>query len=224
MKIFASIPFNFFYAVLILVAAPNNSLFGDIILDSGTISVMQDSGGGGVGGTSTFNLSGVNISDVELLANFGVVDAGVDIRINGTSLFPQFDDVSQFSSQVVFLDTGVTQGNGNIESPFGPNNNGLPRLTVNATSAGTTFSGGAFVNSSSTIDYTPNFAVQDFSSLLNSGDNTIEFIVLNSFQGANLQGDFTVTQIETTSTSVPEPSVVGFGLLAFAGLFSRRRR
>ena len=225
MKIIALTSIKFLISLIVVTVFASYS-YGDIVLDSGNISVMQASGGGFLAGTSTFNLNGVDPLDVELLADFNIVDAGVDIRVNGTSLFPLFDDISQFSQDLVFLNTGVTRTSGdmgNVESPFSPNNNGLPRLTVESTSDGTVFSGGALLNSTSTVEYTPNFAVVDFSSLLNSGDNTIEFFVLNSFEGANLQGDFAVTQIVAT-TAVPEPSSTGLMLLGASSYLLRRRR
>ena len=226
MQIFA-LKFAKCISSLILVIAISGNADGDTILEMGTVSVMQASGGGGLGGTSTFTLSADDIPDLELLTNFSIVDAGVEIRVNGTSLFPLFDDISQFSQDLVFLDTGVTlsggNGEGNIESPFSPNNNGLPRLTVNSTSDGTTFGGGALVNDSSVTDYTPNFTVQDFTSLLVAGENNIEFFVLNSFEGANLQGDFTVS-LNPETVAVPEPTVTGFALFVLATGLTRRRR
>ena len=155
---------------------------------------------------------------MELLANLTVVDAGVNIVINGTSLFPLFTDISQFGPESVFLNTGEPNGGG-VNLPFSPNNNGLARLTVDATSTGTTFSGATFVSDSVITPYTPVFTSQDFSSLLRDGDNTIEFFVLNGFEGANLQGDFTVTLV-----AVPEPAtavvLAGLGI----GMLVRRRR
>ena len=222
MKLIAQNNVRFIFS-LILVTAFSSNTIADTVLDTGTVSVAQGSGGGFLGGTSTFTLDASDISDVELLANFSIVDAGVEIRVNDTPLYPLFNDVSQFSPDVVFLDTGVTQGTGNIESPFSPNNNQLPRLTVNATSEGTTFGGGAFVADTSTTDYTPNFLVQDFSSLLVAGQNTIEFYVLNDFEGANLQGDFTVSLNLATAT-VPEPTATGLAFLALLAGLSRRQR
>ena len=222
MKTISSNLIKFLLSIVAISALASNAS-GDIVLDSDIISVSQPSGGGFLAGTAMFDLTGIDPLDVELLASFDIVDAGVEIRINGTSLYPDFIDISQFGPEVVFLDTGVTQGTGNVENPFSPNNSGLDRLIVSAASDGTEFSGAAFVASTSVVDYTPNFAVQDFSSLLVDGDNTIEFFVLNGFEGANLQGDFTVTQIVTTAP-VPEPS--SFCLLLFVGasFLSRRRK
>lgn len=204
----------------LLVVLVNAPVQGSII-DSGNISVMTGSGGGFLGGTSTFSVTATEIPDVELLANFLIVDAGVEIVVNGTPLFPQFDDISQFGPVAVFSGTGEPNGGG-VNSPFGPNNNGLPRLTVNSTSAGTDFSGATFVGDTQTTVYTPVFAVQDFSSLLVAGNNTIEFFVLNNFSGSNLQGDFTVN---LNSAAIPEPGMMGVAVLAMlAGVSVRRRR
>lgn len=205
---------------LLFLALMAGTSWGSIVLSNGTIDAQAGSGGGILGGTATFNLQASEIPDVELLANFFIVDAGVDIVVNGTSLFPQFEDVSQFGPVAVFSGTGES-GGGGINSPFGPNSNNLPRLTVNSTSVGTDFSGATFQNSTSTVPYTPVFTVQDFSSLLQSGSNTIEFFVLNNFQGANLQGDFEVT---LNAAAVPEPSAIGLAMLAFLTCLASHRR
>ena len=213
---------------LILIPVLCSNSFGDIILREGDIDVsrtaQEGADGAFIGGTTTFDLTGIDSQDIELLANFDIVDAGVRISVNGMPLYPDFVDISQFGPDVVFTDTGVTQGTGNIENPFTPNNSGLDRLIVSSTSAGTDFSGAAFVSSTEVIDYTPNFAVQDFSSLLVAGENTIDFFVLNAFDGANLQGDFTVTQIEAATVSVPEPNSAGLMLLASLTFLANRRR
>ena len=199
----------------------NSTASADIVLDSGAISVQEPSGGGFIGGISTFSLTTAEIPDVELLTNLFIVDAGVDIVVNGTSLFPQFIDVSQFGPDSVFLGTGVA--NGGIENPFGTNSNGLPRLTVASNSAGTIFSGAVTPTTNSTITYTPNFTVEDFNGLLVAGTNTIEFFVLNGFEGANLQGDF-VVELNTTTAAVPEPGSAGLLGLLLVGCLSTRRR
>ena len=214
---------------LVLITVLSSNALGQLTVDSGTISAMEPSGGGFLAGTSTFDLAAADIQDLELLANFDIIDAGIDITVNGVSLYPQFQDYSQFSQDVVFLDTGVPLNErpgeeGNIQSPFSPNNNNLPRLTVESTSDGTEFSGGATTAATSTIPYTPNFVVQDFTSLLVEGQNTIQFFVLNDFQGANLQGDYTVS-LNPVVTSVPEPSATCFAFLAIVtGLLRRDRK
>ena len=188
-----------------------------IILDEGDISTTTQ---GGLAGTATFSVTAAEIPDVELLADFLIVDSGVDIVVNGTSLFPQFVDISQFGNVPVFSGTGETQGGG-VNQPFDPNMNGLPRLTVNSTSAGTTFSGATFEDDTQTTTYTPEFTVQNFSSLLIDGTNTITFFNLNDNGPASLQGDFAVT---LHSTAIPEPGMTGLAIVALVSCLSTRRR
>ena len=188
-----------------------------IILDEGDISTTVQ---GAPGGTATFSVTAAEIPDVELLADFLIVDAGVDIVVNGTSLFPQFADISNFGPVPVFSGTGETQGGG-VNFPFTPNMNGLPRLTVNSTSAGTTFSGATFPGDTQITTYTPEFTVQNFSSLLIDGTNTITFFNLNDNGPASLQGDFAVT---LHSTAIPEPGMTGLAIVALVSCLSTRRR
>ena len=188
-----------------------------IILDEGDISTTVQ---GAPGGTATFSVTAAEIPDVELLADFLIVDSGVDIVVNGTSLFPQFVDISQFGNVPVFSGTGETQGGG-VNQPFDPNMNGLPRLTVNSTSAGTTFSGATFPGDTQITTYTPEFTVQNFSSLLIDGTNTITFFNLNDNGPASLQGDFAVT---LHSTAIPEPGMTGLAIVALVSCLSTRRR
>ena len=175
---------------------------------------------GAPAGTSTFSVTAAEIPDVELLADFLIVDAGVDIVVNGTSLFPQFADISNFGPVPVFSGTGETQGGG-VNFPFTPNGSGLPRLTVNSTSAGTTFSGATTPLDTQTTTYTPEFTVQNFSSLLIDGTNTITFFNLDAGYGASLQGDFAVT---LHSTAIPEPGMTGLAIVALVSCLSTRRR
>ena len=212
---------------ILLVALLGGGASGDLVeLDAGNILASEEPGNGltaqgpFLAGTSTFNVTAAQIPEVELLANFSIVDAGVRIEVNNTRLFPDFDDVSEFGNQPVFTNTGEPAGGG-INNPFTPNNFELPRLTVNSTSAGTTFSGATFVDDTATRLYTPVFTVEDFNSLLREGSNTIDFFVLNSFEGANLQGDYTVAR---NVASVPEPGMTGVALLALFMTLSRRRR
>ena len=188
-----------------------------IILDEGDISTTTQ---GGLAGTATFSVAAAEIPDVELLADFLIVDSGVDIVVNGTPLFPQFVDISQFGNVPVFSGTGETQGGG-VNQPFTPNYNGLPRLTFNSTSAGTTFSGATFREDTQTTTYTPEFTVQNFSSLLIDGTNTITFFNLNDNGPASLQGDFAVT---LHSTAIPEPGMTGLAIVALVSCLSTRRR
>ena len=60
-----------------------------------------------LGGDASFSLTAEEIPDVRLLANLFLVDAGVDVVINGTSLFTQFNDISEFGPTNVFVGTGV---------------------------------------------------------------------------------------------------------------------
>ncbi len=198
----------------------------DIVLDSGAISVPSiDTTMPQSGGIASFSLTAAEIPDVELIADLFIVDAGVDVVVNGTSLFTQFDDISQFGPTDVFVGTGVP--NGGIEYPFRVNDDNLPRLTIESDSAGTTFSGAVEEASTSTITYTPNpdpnvFAIQDFNSLLNVGSNTIEFFVLNGFDDAALDGEFEVKL--NTTVAVPEPGSASLLGLFLVGYLSTRRR
>ena len=135
-------------------------------------------------------------------------------------MFTQFVDLSQFG-QPVFSGTGVA--NGGIENPFVVNNNGLPRATVASDSTGTIFSGAVTPTTNSTITYTPNFIVENFNDLLVVGPNNIEFIVLNGFEGARLEGEFTVS-VDTATTAVPEPGSASLLGLLLVGYLSTRRR
>lgn len=213
------VPSKILFVILSLIL-PSATSWGSVVISSETISASESSGNNILAGTATFNLLASEISDVEMLADFSIVDAGVNIVINGTSLFPQYQDLSQFGPESVFTGTGESDGGG-INQPFEANSNNLPRLTVNSTSAGTTFSGATFIGSTSTVTYTPVFTPEDFSSLLQSGSNTIEFIVLNGFEAARLEGNVIVT---LPAAAVPEPSSAGLALLAIlAGLAARRR-
>ena len=210
---------------VVLVAGP---VAGDmIVLDQGGISVSSnaDGQGGFSGGSSTFIVTAAAIPDVELLADFFIVDAGARIEVNGTPLYPDFDDISNFGTQPVFTNTGEPNGGG-VNDPFNANNNGpngtmLPRLTVNSTSAGTAFSGATFRGDTQTRPYTPVFTVEDFSSLLVEGSNTIEFFVLNSFETANLQGEYTVS---LNTQAIPEQGMAGIAVLMIISCLAIRRK
>ena len=211
------------FCFIVSITFVTGHVVGDTItLDEGDISTTVQ---GGLAGTATFSVTAAEIPDVELLADFLIVDAGVDIVVKGTSLFPQFVDISNFGNETVFSGTGETQGGG-VNFPFTPNNNGpngsgLPRLTVNSTSAGTTFSGATFPTDTQITTYTPEFTVQNFSSLLIDGTNTITFFNLNDNGPASLQGDFAVT---LHSTAVPEPGMTGLAIVALVSCLSTRRR
>ena len=212
---------------LFLITFFSGTTSADIVLDSGSISVPKtNTTVPQLGGTASFSLTADQIPDVELLANLFIVDAGVDVVVNGTSLFTQFNDISQFGPTDVFVGTGFP--NGGVDFPFSANTNGLPRLTIESDSTGTTFSGAVSPDSTSTITFTPNpdtnvFAIQNFNSLLNVGNNTIEFFVLNGFGNAALDGEF-VVELNTTTAAVPEPGSASLLGLFLVGYLSTRRR
>ena len=215
----SSVQVSRFVCALFVTAAAATAapLQASTILDINSFSRMEPSGGGFVVATSQFSLASGDIPNVIFEANFSVIDAGIQINVNGSTLFATGDDVSNFGPPV-FQSTAVQPDN--IDFSFSPNNSGLPRLTVLSDATGSDFSGAPFVASTSTEDYIPLFTVNDFTSLLQTGNNVIEIVNLNSFQGANLVGDYTVS----LPTSAPEPSAL---VLVFAGccvLASRRRR
>ena len=226
-------------ALFLLGSIPKNTS-AQTILNSGDTDVFFEMGdqnnpalGSFLAGTTTFNLTAADIPNVELLADFFVVDAGVDIVINGTSLFPQFDDLSQFGNVTVF-NTSVSPGffgapGGNIESPFSTNTDtSLPRLTISSNSAGTTFSGTLDPNTTAITTFPPAAALtnslQDFTSLLQVGSNTIEIFNLNQFEGATLDGEFVVSLAAIDPAAVPEPSSISILLLLGTCLVTKRRR
>ena len=237
MKQFTPIRIKSFFS-LVLIVAFSSSSFGDIV----ELTPFENEAPSGTfleaGGPFTFSLNGVDPDDVQLVANFYSIDAGVDIRVNGTSLFPQYADISQFSDQLVFLNTGVTrlgptetrQGGdfGNIESPFTANNNNtedmqFSRLTVTSGSAGTFFGGTVNPDTTDISVYDPNFVSVDFNSLLLSdSENTIQFSALNDDGPIGISGDFVISDV--TATAVPEPSTTILLLLASVALLSTRRR
>ena len=208
-------------AVLITIASTHTPLSADLILDTNTFESSEPSGGGFIAATTQiFVLTSADIPNVTFDANFDIIDAGIEILVNGTSLFNTGDDLSNFGPQV-FTPTAVQPNN--IDFSFASNNNGLPRLIVESDSTGTTLSGSPFQNSTSTFEYLPIFSVQNFSSLLQVGDNQIEIVNLNSFQGANLDGDYTVTLV-TPPTAFPEPSSLSLCLAGAMLCLGRRRR
>ena len=228
------------FGVIIAVSA---QLKADIALDSGNFDFMMpdaNNAGGFVVATSEFSLnSDADRLNTSFAANFFVIDAGIEIFVNGTRLFSTGNDVSHFGPRVFDTGLGILEGeDGNIENPFGtigPEGAPLSRLTVSSDSTGTSFSGIAFADPASpVVTFTPNPSpngfnngadftnISNFSNLLVVGNNTIEIVNLNNFQGANLAGDFTVTLIEATA-AVPEPTSL-LGLLALAGTMSLRRR
>ena len=237
MKQITPIRIKFFFS-LVLIVAFGSSSFGDIV----ELTPFQNEAPSGTflqaGDTFTFNLDGVDPDDVQLVANFFSIDAGVDIQVNGTSLFPQYADISQFSDQLVFLNTGVERlgptetregGDfGNIESPFTANNNNtddmqFSRLTVTADSAGTFFGGTVNPDTTDISVYDPNFVPVDFNSLLLAdSQNTIQFFALNDDGPIGVDGNFAIT--DATATAIPEPNTTIILMLASVALLSTRRR
>ena len=202
-------------AVLLTVAP----LHADTILDTNSFAGMEASGGGFVVATSNFSVASADIPSITFDANFSQIDAGIEILVNGMSFFDTGDDVSNFGPQV-FQVTAVQPDN--IDFSFDPNDNGLPRLTVTSDSTGTVMTGAPFVNSTNVETYLPIFAVADFTSLLQPGENTIQIVNLNSFEGASLTGDYTVTQV--MSVAVPEPTALSMLMLGgLIGMVRRRR-
>ena len=228
------------------IIATSAQLKAQIVLDSGSFNRGTDVDAPATVNytvaTAEFELTSTDdIPNVSFLANFVAVDAGVAIVVNNIPLFSTGDDVSQFGPRVFQTTLGFSfpgdQEDGNIQGPFGviddPTGVPLTRLTVQADSTGTSFSGVAVVDPGSVESFTPDLSGNNgsdfsnlsdplsFSNLLQVGDNTIEIVNLNSTDAANLVGDFTVTLPDTTS--VPEPNSL-LGLLTLAGMLSLRRR
>ena len=225
------------------IIATSGQLKAQIVLDSGSFNRGTDVDApfnvNYTVATAEFELTSTDdIPNVSFLANFVAIDAGIAIVVNGTQLFSTGDDVSQFGPRVFQTTLGflfpMDMEDGNIQDPFGVINDptGVPltRLTVQADSTGTSFSGVAVVDPGSVESFTPDLSgnngsdfsnLSNFSNLLQVGDNTIEIVNLNSVGGADLVGDFTVTLPDTTS--VPEPTSL-LGLLTLIGTMSMRRR
>jgi len=171
--------------------------------------------------SSAFSLTNADISSIVFEANFDVIDAGVRIDVNGLPLFATGADVSEFGPGGIFNFPTLSTTDTFIQNPFGPNDSSIPRLTVLSDSTGTTFSGSQTTTAASPAVFAPLFNVGDFTGLLAPGDNVIEIFVLNGFGGANLSGDFTVTQ---TAEAVPEPTSLSLCLVGGLMLAARRRR
>ena len=225
------------------IIATSAQLKAQIVLDSGSFNRGTDVDAPAIVNytvaTAEFELTSTDdIPNVSFLANFVAIDAGIAIVVNNIPLFSTGDDVSQFGPRVFQTTLGFSfsgdQEDGNIQGPFGviddPTGVPLTRLTVQADSTGTSFSGVAVVDPGSVESFAPDLSgnngsdfsnLSNFSNLLQVGDNTIEIVNLNGFEGADLVGDFTVTLPDTTS--VPEPTSL-LGLLTLAGMLSLRRR
>ena len=188
------------------------------VLDSGAISGSSLDLGSYVAATSNFTLTAGQLSNIELLAEFDIIDDGLEIIVNGTSMFVSMD-TSQYGNQD-FVVTAVQPND--VANPWSANSNGLARLIVLANGSGTSFSGSVDTTTATIVDYVPNSTVQDFNNLLVVGANQIEFVNHNASQGASLQGNFSVCEV--LPVAVPEPGslgLIGIGMLFFAG---RRRR
>lgn len=173
-----------------------------------------------------------NVDDVTFEANFTLIDAGIQILVNGTPLFTTPSDVTQFGPEGTFISNPTTDNNGNAFENLGFAFNALPgdlpRLTVNSDSTGTSFSGNnqTVINNATgditPVTYTPGFLVATFSDLLVANEsNTIVIQNINANAFANLAGDFEV--VSSAATAVPEPASV-LGLIALIGTMSLRRR
>ena len=208
-----------------------STLQADIVLDSGAISTSElnaNDAGGFLSASSSFTLVNSDIPNVQLETNFSLIDAGIEVIVNGTTLYSTGADLSNFGPAGLFVATPTQPDN--IDFSFDPNANGLPRLTAVSDITGTSFSGTSFVNSTNTVDFIEDFdsfsqasSPVDFTSLLQAGDNVIEIRNLNNFDGAQLAGDFTVTRI-VAAQAVPEPSSLALCLAGSALLLARRRR
>lgn len=184
----------------------------------------------------TIDFDVVDADDIAFEANFFVIDAGIQITVNGTPLFTTGPDVTQFGTPDNFFSTPGTDSAGvpfdNIGFGFNPltdpvTGDDLPRLTVNSDSAGTAFSGYNQVNlpdvpliAPTAVTYTTSFPVEIFTDLLNDNSpNTIQIFNINDNSFARLDGDFTLT---VEASAVPEPS--SLSLLLLGSLFCMKRR
>ncbi len=206
----------FWLAIVLSLSLFQNLSVADIVVDSGTIDGTSGTVGSYVAETSTFTLSDFQIAQTELFTDFFIIDDGVEIIVNDTSLFLSAD-TSEFGAQ----DFAVTAVQPNdIASPWTPNSNGLPRLTVLADSTGVAFSGSVDTTTANIVDYLPNFTVANFRDALMAGTNTIRFVNHNGTENARLTGAYTVTV-----RSVPEPtSLAVLGAFPLVMALRRRRR
>lgn len=186
-------------------------------------SIFAD--GGVVIPTIMFNLTDADIPNVTFEVDFDLIDAGIEIFVNDNSLFTTGPDVSEFNgaNSEVFTGTGAT----NLGAPFGPRTDTAPRLIVNSDSTGTFFSGpnlaptDTLPDPAPIINYTPGFAVNNFTSFLQAGTNEIEIVSLNNFQSAALAGSYSVG---LQTAAVPEPSSLSLCLAGAMCCMARRRR
>jgi hypothetical protein len=203
------------HAILALLFIPVG-VNADTIVDSGSITGSSGSTGSYVAETATFTLTAGELDYTELFAEFALIDDGLEISVNGNSLFLS-NELSQFGPQD-FMST-VVQPN-DIADPWTTNSNGIPRLTIRSSLIGTAFSGSVDTSAASAVEYLPNFTVEDFRSFLQVGNNTIDFINHNGSASAQIDGRYSVTVF-----AVPEPGTLALlGLMPVIGLLRRPRR
>jgi hypothetical protein len=85
---------TFGYTVLLALALMVSPTRADTVLDFDSFSAMEPSGGGFVVATSNFSVAEADIPSITFDANFSLIDAGIEILVNGTALFNTGDDVS----------------------------------------------------------------------------------------------------------------------------------
>ena len=214
-------------AIVAATTLPASPVVADIVgtFDSPNMNVS------GTTSVQTISFDVGNVADIVFEANFVVIDAGIQINVNGTPLFVTPEDVTQFGTpNNIFVSTPSNDSNGaafdNLGFAFNPLPGDLPRLTVTSDNTGTSFTGYNQVDGSplppTAVTYTTSFSTQNFSSLLNpNSPNTIEIFNINNDTFARLAGDFTLTG---ELTSVPEPSAVSLLLFGGLALVARRRR
>ena len=217
-------------AIVAATTLPASPVVADIVgtFDSPNVNVI------GTTSVQTISFDVGNVADIAFEANFVVIDAGIQINVNGTPLFVTPEDVTQFGTpNNIFVSTPSNDSNGaafdNLGFAFNPLPGDLPRLTVTSDNTGTSFTGYNQVNGDdppllppTAVTYTTSFTPQNFSSLLNPNSlNTIEIFNINNDTFARLAGDFTLTGELVT---VPEPSAVSLLLFGGLALVARRRR
>lgn len=205
-----------FLVTCAIASAFANSVAADIVIDSGAFGMRNAATGSFVAASSTFDLTEDDIPHIELEIDFAFIDDGAAVNVNGFVLFAA-PELSQFGPMEFVSIVGVQPND--IENPWNANSNGLPRLSVFSDAAGTLFSGSVTESAASTVNYQPIFTVANLQSLLQSGSNTIEIINLNGFQGAAIQGEYSVV----SQLKVPEPGIT-FLLAGVVTVIASHRR